>query len=175
MDEKQTFRSFDLFSLIFLVGVSLSLVGAILHDNFADRSRSVAMYQAEAMAHQLLPRGVQFMQKIPPQTERIPASVDALNAGRKERVWSSSSQGFAGKIGQDPWGHPFHYQVVSPSKSINYLVVWSDGPNRKADTSPDNLVQMTTELSRHFYLRRQPNFHGDDVGYLLKLAPPENE
>lgn len=103
-----------------------------------------AMRRAEGLAYQLMD-----IHKASQKDSRAPAS--------------SSNEG---QIGSDPWGQPYRYRVLNHAaksadkKAQDYsLVVWSGGPNKKADTKEENLDSDRDDFSAQF--------EGDDVGVVV--------
>ena len=60
-----------------------------------------------------------------------------------------------GKVGIDPWGHPFQYFVKKDAKdpSSGQLIVWSKGEDNTLQTTND-MINQSTKVS----------FSGDDFG-----------
>lgn len=73
-----------------------------------------------------------------------------LNSGDETRMRSlASPQENGGVMGKDPWGRPYRF-VLDKKKEL--LMVWSQGPDGKNDSS-----------------QSFPTFRGDDLGHILDL------
>lgn len=67
-----------------------------------------------------------------------------------------------GLLGRDPWGRPYHYFVRPGSiQGQASIVVWSEGPDRVAQSNPESLID-----ARSAKLESSTLFQGDDIGYL---------
>ncbi len=67
-----------------------------------------------------------------------------------------------GELGRDPWGRPYHYSVrPQPNSERRIILVWSDGPDGKPDTDPQQIADGSGAA----------HFKGDDVGYALQTRP----
>lgn len=62
-----------------------------------------------------------------------------------------------GTIGNDPYGKPFHYRILSRTNQKVHVLVWSTGPNSKVDTPALEDESRDPQIS----------FLGDDDGLVL--------
>lgn len=82
-------------------------------------------------------------------SSRSPASLKAIDgdiSGLRE----------SGSIGNDPWGQPYKYKILSAALEQLRVQIWSAGPNKKFETTDDPGVPAD-------------NYAGDDVGIVLSM------
>lgn len=147
--ENRQFSTIDLIGLLALFAFVTSLAGAILSETIHDSRPVKARAMAQTFAEQILARRTVDVKK-PGTAERMPASVSYEK--------SLPDTGF---IGQDAWGHPYHYRVAfDPSKNETRVFVWSSGPNGRSesDATVDVAIQRLEQERFHF--------QGDDLGYI---------
>lgn len=115
-EEKQQFSTIDALFVVALVIVVTVVSSTILSQVFADHKRVQAKMKAEALAFRLASR--------PDATNEI----DDIPQDRKPA--SATPEKKSGDIGVDPWGQPYHYNVVrEETGKIIEVAVWSGGPN----------------------------------------------
>lgn len=93
---------------------------------------------------------------VPKPGTRAPASIPSL---------SSETEGLQpdrGSIGNDPWGQPYRYKIVSAKTDRLKVQIWSAGPNKKFETND------IPDLAAESYL-------GDDVGVVLSMLSPTTQ
>ena len=67
-----------------------------------------------------------------------------------------------GRIGKDPWGQAFQYQVLREvdGQPIKVLV-WSAGPNKRAES-----LEQVLEQAIRVRADQAVQFAGDDIGFV---------
>jgi hypothetical protein len=115
----------------------------VLSELATDTETPLAKAQSEAFALQLVQGLDEDPKTDPSRGGRAPASEMGDVALR------------SGVLGKDPWGHAYHYKIVTEG-----IVVWSEGKNSHADS--------TTALERLDSGQPLSEFHfsGDDVGFV---------
>lgn len=70
------------------------------------------------------------------------------------------SEKLDGKVGLDPWGHPFRYFIKKDALNPNkgQLILWSMGEDHKLNTSLENIMDDHT------------TFKGDDFGKTVEYS-----
>ncbi|WP_413289672.1 hypothetical protein [Bdellovibrio sp. HCB337] len=63
----------------------------------------------------------------------------------------------AGSIGNDPWGQPYRYKILSANADQLKVQIWSAGPNKAFETKDDPGTPADSYI-------------GDDVGIILALS-----
>lgn len=63
----------------------------------------------------------------------------------------------AGSIGNDPWGQPYRYKILSVQDKQMRVQIWSAGPNKLFET--DDKAGVAAE-----------SYTGDDVGVVLSMS-----
>lgn len=63
----------------------------------------------------------------------------------------------AGSIGNDPWGQPYRYKILSAQGAQMKVQIWSAGPNKLFET--DDKAGVAAE-----------SYTGDDVGVVLSMS-----
>jgi hypothetical protein len=86
---------------------------------------------------------------------RAPASVNAPIADI-----SRLKEG--GSIGNDPWGQPYHYKILSAAADQLKVQIWSAGPNKKFETADEPGVAADS-------------YAGDDIGIILSMNHKPSE
>lgn len=158
-EKKQEFKSSGVLTLLGLVGFSASIIASPWNHSAQDTDVQAALQKAEVVGYQV----VQIYREAAKNTAdsrvpaggRMPASVAPTAALDGMRT--------TGTMGSDPWGHPYHYRVLSTDQSKNIrILVWSSGPNGKIETADlDNEDKKLTA---------QPTYEGDDVGVVLSMS-----
>lgn len=143
--ENQEVRSFGIISLFFLIGAAAMVWVPTWNGRSAD-NREHTLRRAESLAYQLL------------ESHRVasrgPASVqeNSLNQLTSEQ----------GRIGSDPWGHPYNFKLLkSADGQRTKVVVWSFGPNGQSETPAEFL-----DSNRD---KDNPTFEGDDLGVMVSI------
>lgn len=121
MTEKQEFTTYDSISLFVLLAICIGIITYICIDSFQVDKREIARHRAEKYALQIL----QFHRSNKGLlNNRGPASVDM----------GQTRMAKEGRIGMDPWGKAFYFQIVSKNVAEDVVVVLSSGPNRNLDS-----------------------------------------
>lgn len=156
-EKKQEFKSSGVLTLLGLVGFSASIIAAPWNRQNHDSEVELALQKAEVVGYQVV------------QIYREAAKVSGMPSGNSGRVPASvgpeatlENLRTTGTMGNDPWGQPYHYRILSAEKNKPIrILVWSTGPNKKSDT-PD-LENETRALPT------QPTYSGDDIGVVLSM------
>lgn len=142
-ETNQELRSVGVISTLVVLAVCGLLTSRAWKDSPIEDNEK-AMRRAEGLAYQLMD-----IHRAAQKDSRAPAS--------------SSSEGL---IGSDPWGQPYRYRVLNHAakpedkKAQEYkLVIWSQGPNKKADTDDSKLDSDRDKVA--------VQFDGDDVGIVI--------
>lgn len=77
------------------------------------------------LARQVLSGGLSTL--APEDSSRTPASQSEVNTNE-------------GKIGLDPWGHPYQYRVFETTGGYRSVVIWSHGPDGASDIRAENIL-----------------------------------
>lgn len=148
----QDIDSFGVISVFLVIGLCI-MVSAPVWNGSQSEDFEKTMHRAENLAYQIVEARSQVESgKLGP--DRIPAA-ETLSRLRAE----------AGEIGTDLWGHPFRFRVLQSSQHQTRVLVWSSGPNGKADTleRPDPSQE---GLGQTF---GASEFAGDDVGIIITI------
>ena len=157
-EQKQEFKSSGVLTLLGLVGFSAIIIAAPWNRPYQDSQVDAALQKAEVVGYQVV------------QIYREAAKTSALSADSQGRTPASvnpenglDNLRTTGTMGNDPWGRPYHYRILSAEKSKPMrILVWSDGPNKKSET-PD----LDNEAKK---IVGQPAFNGDDIGVVLSMT-----
>jgi hypothetical protein len=151
----QHFRTLDLVILVALCGMVSSIAGALLAQSFQDTRDSRALAGAEAWALQI---------KAQHMTALSSSGMTSSGGGRAPASVGSPPPFLTdGKIGRDPWGHPYHYVVrQGVAQNKDAIFVWSDGPDGVSQTKGEELSELA--------LKSLHPFHGDDLGHVQFLT-----
>ncbi|MGE5085353.1 MAG: hypothetical protein ACM3MG_03575 [Bacillota bacterium] len=158
-EQKQEFKSSGVLTLLGLVAFSLSIIASPWNHSGQDLDTEVALQKAEVVGYQV----VQIYREAAKSSSASVVSKGGRNPASLAPVVSLDSLRTTGTMGTDPWGHAYHYRVLSaePAKNIRILV-WSAGPNGKietADLDDENKKVMV-----------QPKYEGDDIGVVLSMS-----
>ncbi len=158
--EKQRFKTIDLGFMFALLGVTFAVVIALVGQQSTDPDKVRALLSAQNLTLQLSAGGLGSLKPEEINTGRGPASVENTTSFQK----SMKLFGRQGKIGQDPWGNSFRFNFVGldEQKGNIYVVVWSDGPDQKSDTT----VEITANLKMKGKKKQLLRLNGDDLGYI---------
>lgn len=151
---KPQLRTTDLLGLIALVALNGFIVSAMTAQVFqSDDKLGRARGMVESLAQQI--RVEQFSPEPSPSNMRTPAEQD-----RTVTKLSGS-----GRIGRDPWGNPFHYNIQKTQalgkKAKAWIYVWSDGPSHEANPGASEI-----ELKQ---AKGGFKFGPEDIGYALEV------
>lgn len=141
-EQNQVVKSLGVISTLLLL-IVCGLIMAPVWNGSPNENDEKAMRRAEGLAYQVMD-----IHKAAQKNSRTPAS--------------SSNDGH---IGMDPWGQPYRYRVLkNVAKTTNEnpkynVVVWSSGPNKRADTRDANLDSDRDDFDA--------KFDGDDVGVVV--------
>ncbi|MDG0814742.1 hypothetical protein [Bdellovibrio svalbardensis] len=157
-ERKQEFKSSGVLTLLGLVGFSAAIIAAPWNRSHRDTEVDAALQKAEVVGYQVV------------QIYREAAKTSALSFSKSGRNPASvapettlESLRTTGTMGNDPWGQPFHYRILSAEKNkAMRILVWSSGPNKKADTA--ELENESKAISS------QPIYVGDDIGVVLSMT-----
>lgn len=86
---------------------------------------------------------------------RSPASVKAMGD-------EISTIRESGSIGNDPWGQPYRYKILSAAVEQLKVQIWSAGPNKRFETADQPGVAADI-------------YTGDDVGIILSMKHKPSE
>lgn len=151
MKEKQEVKTIDLVLSLIMVTIMIAVVGTILNEKLKNPIVTAAQEKAEKISNQMLSGG---LTQLGDTVQRDPSSVYSFQTNVIETI------GEEGQIAKDPWGNPYQFKFIrGKNKEFKYLVVWSLGPNQKADTQPNQIVSTAR-------FRGAGSFSGDDVGFL---------
>jgi len=78
------------------------------------------------VARQILSGGLASLDQNAPNS-RQPASIDEMNP--------------IGKIGEDAWGRPYHYQLYEQDTGPAIVVIWSLGPNGENELQEKDIIR----------------------------------
>lgn len=152
----QPLKTVDLLSLLALSASVVILSGLILTRGLKDEDRSMGMSEAQNLAFQLVHGGF----SAPANSGRQPASEKGGSVAPKDELGIFQGHG---QIGKDPWGRSFQYSVIRGDEGrVDYVVVWSLGPNARADTQE-------SAINRDFVSKKVLPFVGDDFGYVHRV------
>lgn len=138
---KQGFNSFDLISMVASITAVAAISGPIIYRSVQSEKLEIAKQEMKKMARE---------------------SVSSMLSGSSSRGISSLQETSASQIQKDPWGVPYHREILKNAYGqATHLVVWSEGPNKVVDTTailPTNKSGVTAVI-----------FQGDDMGIVLPL------
>lgn len=157
-ERKQEFKSSGVLTLLGLVGFSAAIIAAPWNRSYQDVEIDAALQKAEVVGYQVV------------QIYREAAKSSALSSHKSNRNPASATPEATlenlrttGTMGNDPWGQPYHYRILSAEKNkAMRILVWSSGPNKKADTA--DLENESKNISG------QPTYSGDDIGVVLSMT-----
>lgn len=157
-EQKQELRSTGVLALLGLIGFSMAFIATPWNRQMTDTRNQAALQKAEVVGYQVVQlyreaaRAAMLAPSNKEGSQRLPASAAPL----EEYIRTT------GTMGQDPWGQPYHYRILSalPEGKIKILV-WSKGPNQKVETA-----HLDDEGAK---ITGQPIYAGDDVGVLLSM------
>lgn len=135
----QDFRSTGILSLILLLGVC-AVAASPLWSSKSKEEKEITLRRAESLAYQIIE--IQKGENSDRPESRGPASV--AEAAPAE-----------GRMGLDPWGQPYQFQVVNHGSGHRVFVV-SLGPDHQLQTNLSSLDSSREASS--------VKFEGDDVG-----------
>ena len=145
-NENQHFKSFGALVTFGFFAV----VGLISYSLWADDAAELKMQtmrRAESLAYQII--DVQIRSN--------------TNGGGREPASESGVLNHldapSGEIGNDAWGHPFHFEVLKMEGHQARVLVWSSGANAIADS--------TEEVIKANRDRSQVVLSGDDIGVIV--------
>ncbi len=124
--ENQQFRSGDLISLLALVGVVTAIVVSIVTNGFQNQKENNAEREMARLAQQILSDEMTPFLSENSTDGRTPATAKPLKP--------LEVLGNEGQIAKDPWGKPYLYRVYQNDHKVLGVVLWSFGPNNRADT-----------------------------------------
>ncbi len=150
MEEKQSFTTFDVVTVVSLAIAVLSLAGAVVASVALDSSDVQARLGAEKLANQIMIGGIESYS--PEEPGRVPASMS--NEERLELL------GKSGSLSRDPWGLPYFYRIGTDVQGRKVAVVWSSGPNRRQDTLDFKVDEKGS------FIRFE--FNEDDLGVVVR-------
>jgi hypothetical protein len=147
MEEKQSFTTFDTFSVVGLVlGVGL-LVFSIVTNAMTSQNGVKAEIEAQRLALQIMGGGLQYTNaNLDSRDVRGPANIVA--EGLEVR----------GRLGMDPWGQPYYYRVYTETDGKKSVVVYSSGPDQRPETDESKFA---INADGHLL---NAGFLGDDIG-----------
>lgn len=158
-EQLQEVKSSGVLLILGLVGLSLAIVATPWNRQFQDSRVEVALQKAEIVGYQVVQiyREASNSSLSSDKKTRVPASVAPTESGIPVDLRST------GTMGTDPWGAPYRYRILSVDKSGKVrIVVWSTGPNQKAETAKLDDEDAT--------ISGQPSYAGDDIGVLLSMT-----
>ncbi|UOF00221.1 hypothetical protein [Bdellovibrio reynosensis] len=160
IEEKQEFKSTSVLALLGLVGFSFAIIATPWNRHMQDSKVETARQRAEVVGYQI----VQIYREAT-RTAAPPESV----GGRKiasvapDSAISMENLRTTGTMGNDPWGRPFRYRILSQDHSGKVrILVWSTGPNQKLES-----LDLEDEESA---IKDPPLYSGDDMGVLLSMS-----
>lgn len=137
MEEKHKFTTFDTVTVLSLVAGVVFLVGAIVTNALIDQKLDRATSRSRQLAMQLLVGGV----SAPPVDYRKLNTKQPVENSQKPDLGRSPASTTdwlidpVGRIGMDPWGAPYYYELKSTETGVFTVAVVSSGPNKKLETS----------------------------------------
>lgn len=152
-EEKHIFTTFDTVSVLGLVvGVGL-LVFSIVTNAMNSQTTVKAQIETQRFALQIL-SGSYHGNAIGTNKTAVRTPASATN--------NANGLAPAGRIGIDPWGEPYYYRNYVDQKGMKVAIVYSSGPDQKAQTNDSNFV--TDTEGRLVTVQ----FGGDDIGTIQK-------
>lgn len=159
-EEKQEFKSSGVIALLGLVGFSFAIIATPWRGHMQDSKVETARQRAEVVGYQIV--------QIYREASRIQVPADNQGGRKIASVAPESESAIenlrsTGTMGNDPWGRPYRYRILSSDSSGKVrILVWSTGPNQKME-SPELEKEDTP-------IKDQPLYSGDDMGVLLSMS-----
>jgi hypothetical protein len=140
-----------------LVLMALVIIGAF-QGAFVDKNVKQAQREAESLGNQIIAGGLKNLPTEGQTGNRAVASIRmASSASSQMTRWGVMR--LEGTIGKDPWGQKFNYKIIPDSEKNQVIfMVWSNGPNKKKETTTKSAVAMLPKKTGKL------QFSGDDIG-----------
>ncbi len=137
-----------------LIGLCLGIIIVPWNRTFSEKNSEKALQRAEIVGYQLV--------ELYREASKEPQS--SLNQGRSPASMQSDASEIRtiGFMGQDPWGQPYHYRILSADQKKLRVLVWSSGA--------DLTVQSADLEKEEVSIQEQPSFSGDDVGLVMTMS-----
>jgi Type II secretion system (T2SS), protein G len=147
MEEKQTFTTFDTFSVVgLIVGVGM-LVFSIVSNAMTSQNSVKAQIETQRLALEIIGGGLQYTN----------ANGDSQSARGPANIVGGNLEG-KGRLGLDPWGQPYYFRVFNDNNGKKTVVVYSSGPDQMPDTDETKFtINAEGQLTNARFL-------GDDIG-----------
>jgi hypothetical protein len=143
--ENQQDGTFGVLPLLVLIAIGVFLWMPAWTNHTAE-AQEHTLHRAESLAYQLL------------ETRRT-ASRAPASAAETELNQLAADEG---RIGLDPWGHPYNFKLLKSSDSQKTkILVWSLGPDGVQQTQSDQIDSNRDKES--------PSFSGDDLGIMVSI------
>lgn len=130
--ENQHFTTIDSVSVFGLILVVSFIFVSIMGNSLLDKKAEIAESDASRLASSLVSTNIAYY-GLPEQSS---AQRSIASEGTKPSLRLENS----GRIGLDPWGRAYHYQIRKASRGRRVAIVLSMGPNMRLETGPDQFI-----------------------------------